>query len=161
MASTVLKDIGLYKNNLITLLQSNPDICECILDKKTYVEEEVDNMIYDQMFPFLYIENTQDKVRSYICLEVDVPRIPTGTVKDMKIIIWVYCHKDCMKYYKKDFSGTRVDVLSDMVDRTLCDSDDFGIGKLKLDSVTYLNNANADYYGRQMIYSCPDFKIKR
>lgn len=124
-----------------------------------YGEEDVDNMIYDQLFPYLYVDETQTEVRPYLCVEVDVPRIATATIKDMKIIIWAYCHKDCMKYTKKGYLGTRADILADMVERQLHDSRDFGIGKLHLDSVSYFF-PNTKYYGRQMIYSIPDFTVK-
>lgn len=97
---------------------------------------------------------------SYICVEVDAPIIPTNTIKNMEVYIWSYCHKRHMKYSKKGYSGTRVDILSDMIERQLRTSDKFGIGKLQLKSVQRFS-PNKEYYGRQMIYHIPDFKIGR
>ena len=64
-----------------------------------------------------------------------------------------------MKYSKKGYKGSRTDILADMIERCLCDSDKFGIGKLHLDSVTHIY-PNTKTYGRQMIFTIPDFKIK-
>ena len=169
MSEVVLKDIGLIKNRILPLLLNSNDVMEIILGKG-YTNEQVwgndDNdedygIVYRQVFPYLYIDDTQTEVLSYLCYEVDVPRIPTGTIKEMKIIVWAYCHKDCMKYSKKGFLGTRADILADAVERVLCDSNKFRIGKLHLDSVTYLNSVNKEYYGRQLIFTVPDFKAKQ
>ena len=156
--TSILKDMGSYKNTLLSALINSDDICELLFNKKPYSEDDVENLVYTQIFPYLYINETQTEVMTYLCFEVDVPRIPTGTVKDMKLIIWAYCHKDTMKYSKKGYSGTKVDILADMVESQLRESDKFGIGKLQLLSCTYFS-PNSKYYGKQLVYNMPDFKI--
>lgn len=169
MSAVVLKDIGLIKNRILPLLLNSADILEALLGSG-YTEEQVwgkegddddYGIVYRQIFPYLYIDGAQTEALSYLCYEVDVPQIPTGTIKEMKIIIWAYCHRDCMKYSKKGFLGTRADILADAVERELCDYQKFGIGRLHLDSVTYLNSSNTAYYGRQLIFTIPDFKAKQ
>ena len=157
--TSILKDMGSYKNTLLSALVNSDDICELLFNKKTYDENDVENLVYTQIFPYLYIDDTQTEVKTYLCFEVDMPRIPTGTVKDMKIIIWAYCHKDTMKYSKKGYSGTKVDILADMVESQLRESDKFGIGKLQLLSCTYFS-PNSKYYGKQLVYNMPDFKLR-
>lgn len=159
MDEVVLKDIGVYKNRLVSAILNSNNIIQLLLNKDTYSDEEVDDLMYTQIFPYLYVDGTQIEVLSYICLEVNVPRIPTTTIKDIQIIIWAYCHKDCMKYSKKGFLGTRTDILADMVERELRDSDRFGIGKLRLTSVSHFF-PNNKYYGREMRFTIPDFKVK-
>ncbi len=132
MDSSILKDMGKYKNTLLTAFVSSNDICELMLNKKSYTEDDVDNLIYTQIFPYLYTDETQTEVLPYLCVEVDVPGVPTGIIKDMKLIVWAYCHKDGMKYFKKGYSGTKADILADMAERQLRESDKFGIGKLQL-----------------------------
>lgn len=159
MNEVVLKDIGLYKNRLVSAILNSDNVIQLLLNKATYSDEEVDSLMYTQVFPYLYVDGTQIEVLSYLCLEVNVPRIPTTTIKDIQIIIWAYCHKDCMKYSKKGFLGTRADILADMVERELRDSDRFGIGKLRLTSVSHFF-PNNKYYGREMRFTIPDFKVK-
>lgn len=160
MSGTILKDIGLYKSRIISTLLNSTDICEALLSKEQFTEEDIDSLHYTQVFPYLYIDEAQTEVLPYICVEVNVPSVPTRTVKDMSVIIFVYSHKKCMKYSKKGFIGTRVDIISDLVERQLRDMDNLGIGKLQLKSVTHLFPSNM-YYGRQMIFNIPDFKVKR
>lgn len=158
MDSSVLKDIGTCKTKILSLLMASPDICELFLGKN-YTEDDVDNLMYKQVFPYLYIDNTQTEVLSYLCVEVNVPRVPTGTIKRMEVTIFCYSHKRCMEYSKKGFLGTRVDILADMVERCLRDSKELGIGRIQLSSVNTYFPSN-DYYGRQMSFLCPDFKVK-
>lgn len=158
ITETVLKDIGIYKNNISPLFLDSQDICELLLGKG-YTDENITDLMYTQIFPYLYIDETQTDVLSYLCFEVNIPRIPTANIKDIQIIIWAYCHKDIMKYSKKGYSGSRTDILADMVERVLRDSYDFGIGKLHLDSVGCIN-PHSKYYGRQLIFTVPDFRVK-
>lgn len=156
---SILKDMGSYKNTLLSYFINSEDICELMFNKKAYTEKDVDNLIYSQIFPYLYVDDTQNEVLPYLCIEVGVPRISTGTIKDMKLIIWAYCHKDSMRYYKKGYSGTKVDILADMVERVLRESNKFGIGKLQLISCEHFF-PNSKYYGKQLVYNMPDFKVK-
>lgn len=163
MAKKVLYDIGSCKQEMLSSFINDPDICELLFNKQPYTEDDRENLFYSQIFPYLYVgdedQQTQNETLSYLCYEVDVPRVPTGTVKEVQLVIWAYCHKDIMKYSKKGYYGTRVDILADMVERKLRDSYDFGIGKPKLVSVTNFF-PNNKYYGRQLIYNVPDFFVK-
>lgn len=159
LEKSILKDIGIYKNRLISSILKSKDICEALLLNKEYNEENVDELIYTQVFPYLYVEETQTSVLPYICMEVNIPRIPTNTIKDVEIILWIYGHKDCMKYSKNGYLGTRADIISDMVMREIFDSDKFGIGKINLNSVRYFF-PNNKYYGRELKLITSDFKIK-
>ena len=136
--SQILKDIGTCKSAIINSFLDDTEIMEVMLGKK-FTDEQVENIVYNQVFPYLYIDETQTETKTYICCEVNVPRIPTNTIKDMTITIWVFCHKDIMKYSKKGYRGTRTDILADMIERNLRDSDEFGIGKVHLDSVTCIS----------------------
>jgi hypothetical protein len=156
---TVLKDIGSCKQKILTAVVNDEDICGLLLNKKSYTEDDVDGLIYTQIFPYLYTDETQTETLTYLCFEVDVPRFSSGTIKDIKMIVLAYCHKDIMKYSKKGYYGTRVDILADMVERKLRDSYDFGIGKPELVSVTNFF-PNNKYYGRQLVYNVPEFKVK-
>ena len=64
-----------------------------------------------------------------------------------------------MQYEKDGYLGTRPDILADMIERKLHASSQFGIGQLRLESVTS-NVLDNRYYGRQMLFTVPDFKTK-
>ena len=69
-----LKDIGVYKNRLLTTIMNSDDVCEVILGTgydKTDVDEQ---LIYKHIFPYLYVDDTQTEAKTYVCIEVSVPR---------------------------------------------------------------------------------------
>lgn len=157
-------DIGSYKQTMLSMFFNNSDICSLLLNKKNYTEDEQKDLRYTQIFPYLYVgeknNDTQTEALTYLCFDVDVPKCSSFTIKDIKIVVWCYCHKDIMKYSKKGYYGTRVDILADMVERQLRDSYDFGIGKPELISATCFY-PNTGYYGRKLIYNVPEFMVKR
>lgn len=153
-----LKDLGRYKYRLQTAILDSEDICETMLGKDYNKEIVSEELMYEYIFPYLYVDETQTDTKSYICFEVDVPRTSNFSYKDMKIIVWCYSHKGIMNYKHTGYLGTRSDILSDMVDRLLNSSRDYGIGRLKLESATYFM-PSSKFYGRQLIYSCSEFNI--
>ena len=78
-----LKDIGVYKNRLTTTIVKSEDICELILGEnydKSNVDEKV---MYENVFPYLYVDDVQDEVKTYICIEVSVPKTLDFTYKNI------------------------------------------------------------------------------
>lgn len=160
MSGYILYDTASYKTELLSTLTGSADICELLLNSSTYTADDVNNLMYTQVFPYLYSDESQTDVLPYLCIEVDITKAPTNTVKDMQLTIWAYCHKDDMKYSKEGYFGTKADILSDMVERSLRESNKSGIETLKLQSVTNLS-PNEKYYGKQLIYTIPHLKIGR
>lgn len=165
MAETILKDIGIYKDKIISSFVSSDDICKLMLGED-YTQEDIDNIIYKQIFPYLYIDESQINVLPYLCIEADIAKPSTRTIKEIKITIWAYCHINCIKYSKNGYSGTRADILADMVENVLRSSNEVGIGKLNLESASYFSSYSklspySKYYGRQLIFTASDFKTKK
>ena len=155
-----LKDIGVYKNRLLTTIMRSEDVCELILGKD-YDKVEVDEkLMYEYIFPYLYVDDTQTETKTYVCIEVSVPRTMDFTYKAMQSDVWCYCQKGIMKYSKKGYLGTRADILSDMIDRLLNSSNNYGLGRLKLKSCGPLNISKT-HYGRHMVYTCAEFNIEK
>ena len=164
MAGTTLKDINTYKNSVLSALLQSTDILTLLLGEG-YTPEQVlgDNngsngVMYQQIFPYLYTEETKTEVKSYICMDVD-STIQNPHIKSSTLTIWVYCNKNTMKYEKEGYSGTRTDLLSDLIDRQLAQSVNPGLGRLLLKSAKYFIPA-AGFYGRILLYEIPDFKTK-
>lgn len=161
MDNSTLKDIGIYKNKLISLLLSSKEICDSLL-QDGYTEQDVDNLIYTQIFPYLYIDDVQTEVRSYICADISIPIIPNGTIKKCQLTIWTCVHKDSMRYLYPGYVGTKPDIIADMIDRLITNDINcrkFGIGKAFLTSVGHFL-PQTNYYGRELKYTLPDFKVK-
>lgn len=157
--AAVLNDIGDYKKQLLTLFLNSADICGCLLDGQTG-NHDPETLLNQQIFPYLYVDNSRDEMLSYLGVEVDIPKIPNGTIKHIKITIWAYCHKTIMEYARDGYRGTRADILADMVDRQIGGSGLSGIGTLNLNSALHIF-PDSKYYGVELIYTTSDFRVKR
>ena len=104
MKKSIVNDIGLYKTRLLSMLTEDSDICGLLLNKEDFTEAEANGLPYSQIFPYLYI-NTQAETKTCLCFEVDVPQIPTGMIKDMKITVWAYSPFDQMPYERMGISA--------------------------------------------------------
>ena len=156
MADTMLKDVSDYKKTIMDALMDDTNILTCLLGEN-YNQEAVSDIVYSQIFPYLYADETQTSTKTYIGIEVD-PNASSGTIKDSKLIIWEYCHKDIMGYSKNGYIGTRVDFLADKIDNVIREQN-LGIGKPEFISAKYFFPISK-YYGRVLLYNIPDFKIK-
>jgi len=156
MAESMLKDVGIYKESLISNILTD-DVLELLLGSD-YTEDKVENVVYGQVFPYLYVESIQDKTLSYVCMDVVIEQ-SSPKIKNVTLVIWAYCHKDVMQYKKSGYRGTRADILADMIDRNIRNLDDFGIGKLDLKKSQYFAPEKL-FYGRQLVYTISDFKTK-
>ena len=153
-----LYELGKYKNTVISVICGNDDICKAIFGDSYNVSDIDDELFGEQVLPYLFVPGAQEDAKVYVCVETAIPRTIGFELKDVKLIVQVVCHKDLIKYRKKGYSGNRTDILSDMVNRQLNSSRDFGIGRLKLESVDIINTDK--FYGRSMIYKCPDFNVR-
>lgn len=158
----ITSDIGSYKMKLANAFIGFSDIGELMLGDEYDPEIANEQLMYQYIFPYLYVEGTQKSAKTYLCIEVDTPRVSNHNIKNMEITIWAYCDKNIMskdisKFYRKGYEGTRSDILSQMIEKSINSIQrDFGIGNLTISSCTKLF-VNDGYYGRQMILKIPEF----
>lgn len=160
MAQSVARDLAFIKSKVISRLLESDEFAEVMLRKTDFTEDEKNDMEYKQIFDYPYVDGTQEEVMPYVCIET-VCRGTNRTTKSMDLYVWIFVHRNCMKMDKniKSYMGNRADVLADIVERLLRDADDLGIGKPSLDDIGY-TVPQSSYFGRQLKYSIPDFKIK-
>lgn len=160
MAQSVARDLAYIKATVISRLLKSDEFVKVMLRKEDFTDTERYDMEYKQIFDYPYVDGTQEEVMSFVCVET-VCRGTNRTVKSMDLYIWIFVHRNCMKMDKTctSYGGNRADVLTDIIERLLRDSDDLGIGKPSLDNIGY-TVPQSSYFGRQLKYSIPDFKIK-
>ena len=160
MAKSVARDLAFVKSKVISRLLESDEFAKVMLRKENFTDDEKYNMEYKQVFDYPYVDGTQKEVMPFVCVET-VCRGANRTIKSMDLYVWIFVHRGCMKMESnmKSYIGNRADVLIDIVERLLRDSDDLGIGKPNLDDIGY-TVPQSSYFGRQLKYSIPDFKIK-
>ena len=60
--------------------------------ERNYItDDDREKLFYSQIFPYLYVDDTQDETLTYLCYEIDIPpssEKTSGTIKNMKMIIF-------------------------------------------------------------------------
>lgn len=119
-----------YKNRIIKDILHNLD--ETLSNEivmaidESYVGAE-DELIYENIFPYLRIPETQTEAKSYITMSVDMPKVSTKNYffKDMLITINVLVHEDKMKM-PAGYSATRADYIASLVNKIFNGSKNYG-----------------------------------
>ena len=158
MDRSSLKDIGLYKRRLAEAFLGSEAICRALMDSR-YSQEAASSLMYAQIFPWLSLDEEETAVLPFLLFDVDVKEGYSSTVKQLCITVEACCHKDCMDYALEGFAGNRADILADLAERAIRGCESFGIGCLHLDSSTH-KAYHGKYYGRQIVFSVPDFRMK-
>lgn len=119
-----------WKDIAIAKFLANEEIIKAL----DVTEEEVESgLTYVRIFPHLYIPDTIEETSSFINVEVRVPDISqNGVWVYPELIVDVIVHQNKMKLDMPGVSATRADYLSQLVDKELNGSHDFGVGELVL-----------------------------
>lgn len=150
-----LEEIPEYKVDILQEFLRNENIFTYIGNKSDDIYDPVD-LIGINVFPFPYVPDTETEVKTYICMDIYVPRVKDMLFKDVQIVVNIFSHKDMGTYKGK----SRVDLINIEVDKILNGNYDFGIDKVDLVSVLpYIPNSK--FSGKQIIYNVPNFNQRR
>lgn len=139
---------------IVSLLTDNPNV-EIGSDE---AESVYDKYIYD----YMYVDRTTTEAHAYICIESEIIKVPTPTMKRITLYVTVLCHKDFMILDSDRFPGligNRRDNICRCIDSLIGDSDLFGVGGLSLVSVRTIS-APENFTARELTYKVPDFKYR-
>ena len=119
-----------YKRKVIAAILADEAIVEALNS-----EADPSELVYENVFPFGIIPDTQMDAKCYITVEITMPQVSTVNYffKDILIVINVVCHNDMMR---TDYGIPRHDYISAKICELLNFSTDFGYGEIQLVSNT-------------------------
>ena len=124
--------------------------------------ESPDDLVWNRLFPHYYIPETQDSVKTYILVEIDIPERRTRYESSDSniwvhptIVFYVLTHQDDMRLNMIGESGTRMDYLAELIEDKYQSRDDFGVGTLQLKS-DIAGSVNTTYRFRQLVFEAVD-----
>lgn len=160
-----------YKTQIMMELATNQDIIDILIpnpDPNLDISDQLlgyhdINDIWHEgvIFPYLYVAKTISEAKTFICLDVTIrPSAKSATMNDMYLYMDIFTNKALMKYEKSGYSGTRMDILMTIINRLLVTPNKFGIGQFIPQEPKPIYPAE-DYFGYQLTYIVPDFKVKK
>lgn len=110
-----------------------------------------------------WVDETVQEAGAFVTVDVDIPDVMNGTIKDMRVYVQVLVSKNYMKLSPSLFKGckgNRRDNIVRHIDLLINGSRDFGIGRLDLTNVRTVNVANK-FAAKLMTYEVADFARDR
>lgn len=147
--------ISRYKRKLITSIVNSPDLITLVNDD--YVEDgecvNSDDLIYQQIFPYYYIPETQTEAQSYVIMKVNGLGIKNKIYNKAEVYICVVSHQERMQ---AKGGGTRIDLMGEVIEELFNGRDDFGFGEMELIS-NIESEVNSTHRCRILRFMVEDF----
>lgn len=179
---------GRYKDKILSLLINSDDVVKLInptMDKRFELDEillggtyfvynakhEKEKVVLQgHLFDSIFVPDTTDEQKVFICIETLINSIERGIFNAFSLFIHVYVSKDLVRLdgnstprhaemMKLGFSGNRVDMLCDAIDRKLNGNSSFGIGDVEPSSRNFLTLSipNDKFYGKCLQYTVKNY----
>lgn len=153
------KCIRRFKDKIISELSQDEEIITAL---GLNDDESPDDLVWVRLFPHYWIPTTQEEVKSYILVEIDIPerRARYGSNDSSiwvhpTIIFYVLVHQEDMHMDLAGESGTRMDYLAELIEDKYEGRTDFSVGTLELKS-DVAGSVNTTYRFRQLVFEAVD-----
>lgn len=148
-----------WKNQIISELSQDDDIIRAL---GLSDDESPDDLVWKRIFPHYYVPKTEENVRTYILVEINIPerRLRYGTIESNiwvhpTIIFYVLTHQEDMHMNMAGESGTRMDYIAELIEDKYEDREGFGVGILQLKS-DVAGSVNDTYRFRELVFDAVD-----
>lgn len=146
------REITAYKRKIMSAILNNEDIINAVGESGITIDNS-DELINLCIFDYNRIPDVQEVARTYITIQVNVPRIEKGNVwREVITVIRVIVHNDKMDLTGK---GNRMDYISSLLDELFSGREDFGFGTMLITS-NVEGAINTKFLARTMTYSVND-----
>ena len=153
------KCIRQFKNKIMSELSQDDEIISAL---GLNPDEDSDDLVWHRLFPHYFIPQTEEQVRTYILVEIDIPERRTRYGSSDSniwvhptIVFYVLTHQEDMHMNMVGESGTRMDYLAELIEEKYEGRQDFGVGTLQLKSDT-AGSVNTTYRFRQLVFEAVD-----
>ena len=153
------KCIRQFKNKIMAELSQDDEIISAL---GLNPDEDPDDLVWHRLFPHYFIPQTEEQVRTYILVEIDIPERRTRYGSSDSniwvhptIVFYVLTHQEDMHMNMVGESGTRMDYLAELIEEKYEGRQDFGVGTLQLKSDT-AGSVNTTYRFRQLVFEAVD-----
>lgn len=163
-----LSEMGEFKNLVVSKFVNDENIVDVLLGDTSDYDDVETALLGDgetgqdgRIYKFEYVPDTQEKAKTFLCVEVVPQKTEGDTVTSMYVYVFCYCSKNIMQtYHRAGTAGTRVDILANDVDKILNGNTEFGIGPLVWRTSSIYKPAQF-YYGRMLVYTVSAFRRSR
>lgn len=116
------------------------------------------DLIMHNIFPYAHVPGTSTTARTYITMELFVPRVQNKTFKQVRLVYYVFSHETLISVADNDSGKMRLrhDLIAQEIDSIMNGSRDFGLGRLSLANTADFSPIE-NYYGVVLTYDADEF----
>ncbi len=153
-----------YNQLIVNKILNSQDVMALIANDPTLNLDSDEAAEWEEhVFDHAWIDDTVQEAGAFITVDVDIPNLASGVIKEMRVYVEVLVSKSYMKLSPSLFKGckgNRRDNIVRQVDKLINGSYDFGIGKLDLVNIRTVTTANK-FAGKLLTYEVFDFARDR
>lgn len=150
------KEITVYKRKIMSELVNSEEIVSAIGEQGITIDN-ADELIDVCIFDYNKIPSIQEVARTYITIQVNIPRIEKGKIwRETIVVVRIIVHDDKMNL--GGGKGNRMDYISAQLDELLSEREDFGYGRLLITSNSE-GAINEKFMARTLTFSSTNSNI--
>lgn len=112
--------VSKWKQTILSDLQNDEEIISVLGVDDDEIEEK--GLMYNRLFPYSYVYETQDTVKTYICVEISINRQSDYRFRNDLYVrplikFRLIAHQDDMRIINMDTYKTRLDYLAELIDK--------------------------------------------
>lgn len=151
------KSLSENKLEFVHRLSQDIELAKCLLSdsqdfkKYTPTDEDLDDLIWKNIYPCQYTVGTLQEVKSFITMRFKYLKSHSSVYKTGYITFYIFCHKDIVK---TDYGILRYDFMLQRVNQLMFNTRNLSwIGKMEFDSMSDILTGNTgDFVGVEITY---------
>jgi hypothetical protein len=160
MAFKTINEVIEFKEKIVRKIESSQEIMGLIADDPDFDinSAAAENVLEKNVFDYDYMDGTTQTATAMIMTEVEIPTVPTNTIRDVVIYIQIVVSKSFMDLGPefKGVKGNRRDNLVSAVDKVMQEDRGFGIGPLEFKRLNIASVPDT-YTSVMLTYETPNF----
>jgi hypothetical protein len=145
--------LGEYKIKVLDTLLHNQDIVNLLSNNVLNT-----SLMYTQVFPCFINPDLTDKCKTFLMLDGFIAKT-NSTIQNMVLTFKYFTHVNLVMYKLDGFHGTRLDILTTLIDAEMTKNNAFGIGRFESGDRQNMNpTTDNKWWGYYLQYTVPDFK---
>lgn len=131
-------ELGTYKSKIIQKLISDDNIVRAIgISQKNFLDKNITppephSLIYNNIYPYAYIPEAEDLMKTYITIMFNNFQLNKTFYKVGDICFYVFCH---FSLQETNYAILRSDYLINQIDEVFNRTHDLGIGSLQFNGM--------------------------
>lgn len=147
---SMLRELNYFRKKINQKLCSDQELVNLVTGKESKVPDQ--SLLYKNIYPYAYTPDTVKDTDTFICHRIYIPRVNNKTLKNVKIVFYVFVHQDNIRTH----DGLRYDLIAERIESLFNGAMDLGVGRIELNEINDISPA-PKFHGIALEYGVNEF----